>query len=147
MAVDKFGIELDLDVSGLQSELIKAQNELRKTKAEMSRTFDTGEIKRLQEQSTYLGDKITHVTKRMGDFKQGTADATQSLVNLSRIAQDAPYGFIGIANNLNPLLESFQRLGEKTKQSGGAFKELSADRKSTRLNSSHTDISRMPSSA
>ena len=34
--------------------------------------------------------------------------ATNALTNLSRVAQDAPYGFIGIANNLNPLLESFQ---------------------------------------
>lgn len=41
---------------------------------------------------------------------QGSNSATQSLINLSRVAQDAPFGFIGIANNLNPLLESFQRL-------------------------------------
>lgn len=52
-----------------------------------------------------------------------TGDATQSLTNLSRIAQDAPYGFMGIANNLNPLLESFQRL---QKESGGAGEALKA---------------------
>lgn len=50
--------------------------------------------------------------------------ATQSLVNLSRVAQDAPYGFIGIANNLNPLLESFQRLKASTGSTGGALKAL-----------------------
>lgn len=56
--------------------------------------------------------------------KGATDQATQALMNLSRVAQDAPYGFMGIANNINPLLESFQRLGEKTKESGGAFKAL-----------------------
>ena len=56
--------------------------------------------------------------------KGATDAATQSLMNLSRVAQDAPYGFMGIANNINPLLESFQRLGERTKESGGAFKAL-----------------------
>jgi len=56
--------------------------------------------------------------------KGATDAATQSLINLSRVAQDAPYGIQGIANNLNPLLESFQRLGERTKESGGAFKAL-----------------------
>jgi hypothetical protein len=51
--------------------------------------------------------------------------ATQSLVNLSRVAQDAPYGFIGIANNINPLLESFQRLSEQSKKAGSSLsKEL-----------------------
>jgi Asp-tRNA(Asn)/Glu-tRNA(Gln) amidotransferase C subunit len=50
-------------------------------------------------------------------------DATQSLINFSRIAQDAPYGIIGVANNLNPMLESFQRLA---KTEGGTKKALQA---------------------
>lgn len=50
--------------------------------------------------------------------------ATQSLINLGRVAQDAPFGFIGIANNLNPLVESFQRLKVSTGSTGGALKAL-----------------------
>lgn len=50
--------------------------------------------------------------------------ATQSLINLGRVVQDAPFGFIGIANNLNPLLESFQRLKATTGSSGAAFSAL-----------------------
>lgn len=51
--------------------------------------------------------------------------ATNALTNLSRVAQDAPYGFIGIANNLNPLLESFQRLSVGAKDAGTSLtKEL-----------------------
>lgn len=52
--------------------------------------------------------------------------ATQSLINLSRVAQDAPFGFIGIANNLNPLLESFQRLRSESGSTGTAMKALGA---------------------
>ncbi|MGL6282661.1 MAG: hypothetical protein ACRC2J_09675 [Microcoleaceae cyanobacterium] len=59
-------------------------------------------------------------------FSRGTNEATQSLVNLSRVAQDAPYGFIGIANNLNPLLESFQRLKVSTGSTKEAFKSLAS---------------------
>lgn len=55
-----------------------------------------------------------------------TGDATQSLTNLGRIAQDAPYGFIGIANNLNPMLESFQRLQKEAGGSGAALKAMAA---------------------
>lgn len=50
--------------------------------------------------------------------------ATNALSNLSRVAQDAPYGFIGIANNLNPLLESFQRLSREAGGAGGALKSM-----------------------
>lgn len=57
----------------------------------------------------------------MQNFGKVSNQATQSLINLSRVAQDAPYGFIGIANNINPLLESFQRL---QKESGSTTKAL-----------------------
>ena len=50
--------------------------------------------------------------------------ATYALSNLSRVAQDAPYGFIGIANNLNPLLESFQKLSKDAGSSGAALKQM-----------------------
>jgi hypothetical protein len=59
-------------------------------------------------------------------LKPGAAQAGQSLINLGRIAQDAPFGFIGIQNNINPLLESFQRLKSETGSTGGALKSLVA---------------------
>ena len=58
------------------------------------------------------------------ESKGATDQATMSLVNLSRVAQDAPYGFIGIANNLNPLLESFQRLRASSTSNKEAFQSL-----------------------
>jgi len=51
-------------------------------------------------------------------------EAALALSNLGRIAQDAPFGFIGIANNLNPMLESFQRLKATTGTTGSALKAL-----------------------
>lgn len=52
--------------------------------------------------------------------------STNALMNLSRVAQDAPYGFMGIANNLNPLLESFQRLQKDAGGSGAALKAMAS---------------------
>lgn len=66
-----------------------------------------------------FGTQVAKVAKPAGD-------ATQSLVNLSRIAQDAPYGFMGIANNINPMLESFQRLQKETGSTGNALKSMVA---------------------
>lgn len=55
---------------------------------------------------------------------KGSNQAANALTNLGRIAQDAPFGFIGIQNNLNPLLESFQRLKAETGSTGNALKSL-----------------------
>lgn len=60
----------------------------------------------------------------LSKLPQTSNQATLALSNLSRVAQDAPYGFIGIANNLNPLLESFQRLKASTGSTKGALKAL-----------------------
>jgi len=57
-------------------------------------------------------------------LKPGAAQAGNALQNLGRIAQDAPFGFIGISNNINPLLESFQRLKAETGSTGAALKAL-----------------------
>jgi vacuolar-type H+-ATPase subunit E/Vma4 len=71
-----------------------------------------------------------NATQKFGDTLKNTAkptaDATNALSNLSRVAQDAPYGFMGIANNLNPLLESFQRLSKETGSSTSALKSMAA---------------------
>jgi len=60
----------------------------------------------------------------MQNFGNVSGQTTNALSNLSRVAQDAPYGFIGIANNLNPLLESFQRLQVSAGSSGAALKQM-----------------------
>jgi hypothetical protein len=60
-------------------------------------------------------------------FKNTAVGANQAglaLSNVGRIAQDLPFGFIGIQNNLNPLLESFQRLKAETGSSKAALSAL-----------------------
>ena len=62
----------------------------------------------------------------LGKIVNPSNQATLALTNLGRVAQDAPFGFLGIANNLNPLLESFQRLKATTGSTGGALKALAS---------------------
>jgi hypothetical protein len=74
-----------------------------------------------------IQETVTATTQLGAAFKRvapASNQATQALVNVSRVAQDAPYGFIGIANNLNPLLESFQRLKETSGSTGSALKQM-----------------------
>lgn len=76
-----------------------------------------------------IQETVTATTKLGAAFKtlpSTSGQATNALTNLSRVAQDAPYGFIGIANNLNPLLESFQRLSKEAGGTGGALKAMAS---------------------
>jgi hypothetical protein len=59
-----------------------------------------------------------------GSIAKGANSATLAMTNLGRIVQDAPFGFMGISNNLNPMLESFQRLKAETGSTGSALKSL-----------------------
>jgi len=68
-----------------------------------------------------LGAAVPAITRPL---TVGTNQAANALQNLGRVAQDAPFGFIGIQNNLNPLLESFQRLRAETGSNGAAFRAL-----------------------
>jgi hypothetical protein len=121
---DKFWISIDADVSTLQTELIKAQNQLRQFQTTLKKSTDVESIKLLNANITFLEDKIAHLNNRMQGVAKPTGDATQSLINLSRIAQDAPYGFMGIANNINPMLESFQRLQKETGSAKTALQSM-----------------------
>lgn len=66
----------------------------------------------------------TKATTALVAIKPGANQAGAAMNDFSRILQDAPFGFVGISNNINPLLESFQRLRLQTGTTGGALRAL-----------------------
>lgn len=78
----------------------------------------------LKQTEAELGKVAAASLKTGAAVKSGSNQAANALTNLGRVAQDAPFGFIGIQNNLNPLLESFQRLKAESGSTGGALKAL-----------------------
>jgi hypothetical protein len=116
-------VNIGADISQLQASLIAAENELRGFQSEIKKTTDTGRIAELSRSIETTQQKIAGLNAEINKSPKKFGDATNALGNLSRVAQDAPYGFMGIANNLNPLLESFQRLA---KTEGGTKKALQA---------------------
>ena len=52
--------------------------------------------------------------------KRTLPQTTQAFTNLSRVVSDAPFGFIAIQNNIEPLLQSFQQLKIQTGSTSGA---------------------------
>jgi tetratricopeptide (TPR) repeat protein len=70
--------------------------------------------------------QINNGVNALKKLPQATNQATLSMINLGRVIQDAPFGFLGIANNLNPLIESFQRTSKAAGGFGGAMKAMGA---------------------
>jgi hypothetical protein len=119
-------IKIGANVTDLQSQLQKAENLLKQFEAALKKATNVGEINYLNNSIKNLNTTISTLGQQMNKVGRPAADATNALGNLSRVAQDAPYGFIGIANNLNPLLESFQRLSKESGGAGGALKSMVA---------------------
>jgi hypothetical protein len=120
---DKFSISIDADVSSLQSSLKAAENTLAQFESALKKATSIGEINYLNKNIANLNTTISNLKQQANQLGKPLGDASQSLINFSRIAQDAPYGIMGIANNLNPMVESFQRLAQTE---GGTKKALQA---------------------
>lgn len=74
--------------------------------------------------SNQIDTGVTRANRAIAGVNPASNSAAFALTNLGRVAQDAPFGFIGIQNNLNPLLESFQRLRAESTSSGSALRAL-----------------------
>lgn len=121
---EEIEIIIGADTTNLNAELTKSQNLLKQFEAALKKSTNAGEINYLTGQVDKLKQSIASLSQQQVKSVAATNTAAQSLTNLSRIAQDAPFGFIGIANNINPLVESFGRLKAETGTTGGALKAL-----------------------
>jgi hypothetical protein len=100
--------QLQIQVSANVSNAIKGLNDLEKG----LKSTETAGVK--------LGSQgLPQVTK-------GANQANTAMINLGRTVSDAPFGFIGIANNIGPLVENFTYLRKEAGTTGGALKQLGA---------------------
>lgn len=60
------------------------------------------------------------------DFTKKVANGSNALTQFGRIAQDAPFGIMGIGNNITATAESFGYLVKETGSAGGALKAVAS---------------------
>jgi hypothetical protein len=129
-------IIIGADASGVEQAFVEVSQEAKKAvdafskvdvaAAKTAGSFDkvAATTPKVTQGASAMVKTVTQAGAALDKTAKTSSSATQSLVNLSRVAQDAPYGFIGIANNLNPLLEGFQRLRQEAGSNGAALKAL-----------------------
>lgn len=81
------------------------------------------ELTRLKKDQKDLSTSTQQVSKGMGEVGKSTANATPTVIEFSRVIQDAPYGIQGVANNIQQLTTNF---GYLQKQAGGTVPALKA---------------------
>lgn len=122
------------DISELKDELAKAQILLENLKKQKSNDVKLGlDTVDLQRQINDAKTNISGLTKQINNsstafnnHSKATANGGNTLMQFSRIAQDAPFGIIGIGNNLTATAESFGHLSKTAGGAGGALKAVAS---------------------
>jgi hypothetical protein len=131
-AMDRISNTVDKNVSSAISDFHKLDATIDRDIASSVRS-----IKTLEDQfqhfggvtNKYAGNAAKHIGILETSLKKlpnVAGQASQGMLNFTRVVQDAPFGIIGIANNIDPLIQSFTALRASTGSARGAFAALSA---------------------
>lgn len=71
-----------------------------------------------------IDQAISRTTQSFDKGQKGVHGTTMAVTNFNRVISDAPYGMIGVANNIEPLISSFQTLQRETGSTTKALKTL-----------------------
>jgi hypothetical protein len=114
--------------------IIASTNEFKRLQSLLSKTEDPRAIsvyqKRLQDLAATLSTQIPPAAAKsaaaLNNVNKTVGSSIPTLTNFGRVIQDAPFGIIGIANNIDPLISSFQALRASSTSTGAALKSLVA---------------------
>jgi hypothetical protein len=134
MSGGKLEVQIGADKTDFDKKIKEVEfdiKELSKVKLERIRLgLDTKEInaqiKDAKANLNQLKTTVKDTGESFSNFTPKVANGSNTLLQFSRIAQDAPFGIIGIGNNLTATAESFSYLKQQTGSTGGALKALGA---------------------
>lgn len=117
---DKKIKEVEFDIK----ELSRAK--LDKIKLGLDTREITAQIKDAKNSLNGLKTAVRDTGGTIGGMAPKVANGSNALMQFSRIAQDAPYGIIGIGNNITATVEAFGHLKNSTGTAGGALKAMAS---------------------
>lgn len=135
MAGGKLEVQIGADITDFEKKIKEVEfdiKELSKVKLEKLKVgLDTKEINaQIKDAKNELNSLRTTVkdtgTAVGGQFTKQVGNGSNALMQFSRIAQDAPYGIIGIGNNITASAEAFGYLKQQTGSTGGALKAMAS---------------------
>lgn len=80
--------------------------------------------KEIQSTSTQISKSVSTTQRSFNNLGRVAGSSGASVLAFSRIVQDAPFGIIGVGNNITQLVESFSALRASSKSTGAAMKSF-----------------------
>jgi hypothetical protein len=121
-------VPISVDVRQVSAQLQLAENDLRAFTAELKNATNTEDIIKLQNSVGILKNKIGDLKSALGAADSGlkkvagqTNSAAYAVTNLGRIVSDSAYGFIGIANNITPFIDSLASARKEAAATGSSL--------------------------
>ena len=132
MAGGKLTVEIGADITDFEKKIKEVEfdiKELSKVKLDrlklgLDTTEINSQIKDAKANLNSLKSTVKDTGQSFASAAPKVANAGNTLTQFSRIAQDAPFGIIGIGNNITATAESFSYLKAQTGSTGGALKAL-----------------------
>ena len=131
----KLSVEISADITDFEKKIKEVEydiKELSKVKLEKIKLgLDTREINaQIKDAKQNLNGLKTAVKDTGGQiggqFTKQVGNGSNTLMQFSRIAQDAPFGIMGIGNNITATAESFGYLKQQTGSTSGALKAMAS---------------------
>lgn len=132
---NKLEVQIGADITDFQKKIKEVEfdvKELSKAKLEKIKLgLDTREITaQIKDAKASLNSLKTAVkdtgAQVGGQFTKQVGNGNNALMQFSRIAQDAPFGIMGIGNNITATAESFGYLKQQTGSTSGALKAMAS---------------------
>lgn len=127
-------IQIGADSSELNSEIVAAEAKIKRLgKLKVERVKLGLDVKELNSDINQAKAQLTSLNKSVQSTSQSfnamtpkVANGGNALMQFSRIAQDAPYGIIGIGNNITATAEAFGHLSKSSGGTGNALKAVAS---------------------
>jgi uncharacterized LabA/DUF88 family protein len=130
----KLEVQIGADSSELKTEIAKAELLIEKLRKQKSIDVKAGldvvnlqkDINTAKAQLKGLNKSVSETGTAFSKMQKPVANGGNTLMQFSRIAQDAPFGIMGIGNNITATAESFGYLSASAGGTGNALKAVAS---------------------
>lgn len=115
--MEELSVEISAKIDKLKKGIAQSEKEI-STLEKKAGKFNKG-----------FSSSVNNSAKSMTKLSKSTANGSSAMLAFSRTVQDAPFGLMGVSNNITNLTEQFGALKTRTGSAGGALKAMLKDLK------------------
>lgn len=128
MNTNEIALKITADIKGIKSSLNQVQKDLKKFGSETTDSTQglNNALQQTEQQLNTISAKSKNFAQpaiaQFDNLRKGAGAANGSVIAFGRIIQDAPFGILGVANNIQSFSEQFASLGNQAQSTGGKLK-------------------------